>query len=71
MTDEWWIWKELRGNFCRNLVEVLTRYLTGGSEEGQEQSVRIRGVPAEIQTEYLQNRIYNFTAIPTSELYCY
>jgi len=39
---EWWIWKEIRGNYV--LVETLSCYLTGGNEEKKKNAVRIIGV---------------------------
>jgi hypothetical protein len=39
-----------------HLTEVLSWHLPGGSEEHQKKSVRIFGVPAEIQVEHLSKQ---------------
>jgi hypothetical protein len=48
---------------CRDLFEVITRGLPGGTEDNHGASVRTGGVPAEIRTKHLPNT--------SSELYRY
>jgi hypothetical protein len=54
MTGKKWIRKDFKGD-DRDLIEVLSRHLPGGTEENYETSVRIASVPAEIRTEHIPN----------------
>jgi hypothetical protein len=39
----------------RDITDVISRYLCGGTDENHEKPFRKAGISAEIQTEHLQN----------------
>jgi hypothetical protein len=45
----------LEGSGGLVLIEVLSQHLPGETEENYKKSVRIAGVPVEIQTEHIPN----------------
>jgi hypothetical protein len=50
MTDEWRIGENLEGTWL-GFTDVLYRYSPEGNNEIYENTVRIKGVPAETRTE--------------------
>jgi hypothetical protein len=66
--DDWWIEKNLEESSLV-LIEVLLRHFPGWTDKTEKTLNENKRVPAEIQNEHLQMKVYGDTATQTWSVY--